>query len=53
MVYTVLRPRSGKVDSFGQPCTRTPKTSFEDAEDANSMEELLHEMQCPYKITSR
>ena len=53
MVCTILSPRSGKADSSGQPCTRTPKTSFEDAEDANIMEELLHEMQCPYKTTSR
>ena len=42
MVYTVLKPRSTKADSFGQPCMRTPKTSFEDAEDASSMEGLLH-----------
>ena len=47
MVYTVLRPRSGKADSFGQPCTRTPKTSSGNAEVASTMEESLQEMQCP------
>ena len=53
MVYFVVKTKSGRADSFGQPCMKIPKISFEDARDANCMEESPHEMQCPYRTTSR
>jgi hypothetical protein len=53
IVYFVLKRRSGKADSVDQPCTKTPKTSFKNAEDSSSMEESPHEMHCPYRTTSR
>ena len=53
MVYFILKWRSDKADSFGQSCMKIQKISFEDAKDAKSMEEWPHQMQYPYRTTSR
>jgi hypothetical protein len=44
--HFALMLRSGKVDSTGQPCTKTPKTSYGGAFHVRNMAISMQEMPC-------
>jgi hypothetical protein len=46
MGYSTVMQRFGRVDSFGQPCMMTPKTSSEDVKHVRGMEISIQEMPC-------
>jgi hypothetical protein len=46
MGHSVLMPKSGKVDSSGQPYTMTPNTSYEGVPHVRNMGVSMQEM--PY-----
>ena len=53
MGHSALMQRSGKVDSFGQPCMKTRRTSSGDVERVRGMGTSIQEMPCHSPITSR
>ena len=53
MVHSALIPRSGKVDSFGQPCVKIWRTSSEGVEHVKGMGTSIQEMPCHSPTTSR
>ena len=53
MVHSALIRRCGKVDSFGQPCMKTRRTSSRDVECVRGAWTLIQEMPCHSPITSR
>ena len=53
IVHFALIQRFGKVDSFGQPCMKTRKTSSEGVEHVRGMGILIQEMPCHSSTTSR
>ena len=53
MVHSALIQRSGKVDSFGQPCMKTWKTSSGGVEHVKGMGISIQEMPCHSPTTFR
>ena len=53
MVHSALIRRSSKVDSFGQPCMKTQRTSSRDVERVRGTRISIQEMPCHSPTTSR
>ena len=53
MVHSTLIQRCGKVDSSGQPCLKTQKTSSKDVEHVRGIGISIQEMPCHSPTTSR
>ena len=53
MAHSALIQRSGKVDSFGQPCMKTWRTSSGDVEHVRGIGISIQEMPCHSPTTSR
>jgi hypothetical protein len=51
--HSALMRRSGKVNSFGQPCMKTQRISFRDVELVRGMEISIQEMPCHSATISR
>jgi hypothetical protein len=53
MEHSALIRRSGKVDSFGQPCMKTQRTSSEDVKHVKGMGISVQVTSCHSPTTSR